>query len=325
MKQNSLGNTGIRVSELSLGTLPFSKNQAALTVEDGARIVKKAFDSGITFFDTAASYGSQAHVREGLRGVGDKATISTKTHGKTKESVQKEFETSLRELDREYIDVYQFHLIEDAADLAARREALDFLVECKKRGLVRAIGASVHKVAAARAVAAEPDIDVLFPILNFRGFGIMDGSVDDMIDVCRQADARGMGIMAMKPLGGGNLRKSPKEAFKFLRRLGLVDSTCVGMRSPAEIEMNVLLFEGRSVPKKIVAQLETVPRRLRINVFCRGCGSCIETCAQGALSVDHSQADPSKDKKGHAVVDSSKCVLCSYCAEACPQFAIRVI
>ncbi|MEI9479135.1 MAG: aldo/keto reductase [Deltaproteobacteria bacterium] len=325
MKQNLLGKTGIRVSELALGTLTFSKNQAALTVEDGARVVKKAFDSGITFFDTAASYGSQAHVREGLKGIGDKVIISTKTHGKTKEVVEKEFETSLKELDREYIDVYQFHLVQDAADLVGRREALDFLLEYKRQGRIRAIGASVHRVDAARAVVAESDIDVLFPILNFKGLGIMDGSAEDMIDVCRQADARGMGIMAMKPLGGGNLRKSPKEAFAFLRGLGIVDSICVGMKSPAEVEMNVRLMEGRTVPKKILAQVETVPRRLRINRFCKGCGACVEACAQEALSVDFSKADPSEGKKGHAVVDKDKCILCSYCAEACPEFVIRVV
>ena len=325
MKQNLLGKTGILVSALSLGTLTFSKNQGALTVEEGARVVKKAFDTGITFFDTAATYGSQPHVREGLRGMGDKAIISTKTHGKTREVVEKELETSLRELDREYIDVYQFHQVQDAADLAARREALDFLLECKRQGRIRAVGSSVHTVEAARAVVAEPDIDVLFPILNFRGLGIKDGSADDMIEVCRQADARGMGIMAMKPLGGGNLRKSPREAFTFVRQLGIVDSICVGMKSPAEVEMNVRLMEGRTVPKKILAQVETVPRRLRINRFCMGCGACVEACDQEALSVDFSQADPSRGKKGHAVVDKDKCVLCGYCAEACPEFVIRVV
>ena len=93
MKQNLLGKTGIRVSELSLGTLIFSKMQAALTVEEGAQVVKKAIDSGINFFDTAASYGSQAHVREGVKGARDKVIISTKSHGKTLDVVQKDFET----------------------------------------------------------------------------------------------------------------------------------------------------------------------------------------------------------------------------------------
>jgi NAD-dependent dihydropyrimidine dehydrogenase PreA subunit len=124
---------------------------------------------------------------------------------------------------------------------------------------------------------------------------------------------------------GQNVENAAKEAFAFARRLDFVDSICVGMKSPAEVEMNVRLMEGRPVPKKILAQVETVPRRLRINRFCKGCGACVETCDQGALSVDLSQADPSEGKKGHAVVDKEKCILCAYCAEACPDFCIRVV
>jgi len=325
MKQNFLGNTGLKVSELSLGTLIFAKMQAGLSVEEGARVVKKCRDLGINFIDTAAAYGSQEHVREGVEGTNGGVVISTKSHAKTQEEIEKDLKTSLRELNRDTIDLYQLHLVNNGADLAARRGVVDYLLERKRRGVIRALGASVHRVEAARAVVADPRFDVLFPILNYRGFGIMDGSVNDMIDVCRQAKARGMGVMAMKPLGGGNLRQSPKEAFAFFRPLSVIDSICVGMKSTAEVEMNVRLVEGRPVSKKIVAQVETVPRRLRVNRFCRGCGSCVEACAQGALSIDPSQADSSQEKKGHTVVDQTKCILCGYCAEACPQFCIRVV
>jgi aryl-alcohol dehydrogenase-like predicted oxidoreductase/NAD-dependent dihydropyrimidine dehydrogenase PreA subunit len=325
VKQNVLGNTGIQVSELALGTLTFAKMQAGLSIEEGGRVIRKAIELGINFMDSATTYGTQVHVGEGIKGAKEKIIVSTKSHGMTLEAVKKDFEASLRELGRDYIDVYQFHLIDGSADLAARQEALDFLLDCKRRGLIRAIGASVHKIEGARAVVGEPRIDVLFPILNYRGLGIKDGSIDDMIEVCRQADARGMGVMAMKPLGGGHLRKSPKDAFKFLKQLGIVDSVCTGMKSVAEVEMNVRLLEGRTVPKKILSQVETVAPRLIVSPFCKGCGTCVGACAQEALSVDYAQADPAKEKKGHAVVDDDTCILCGYCAEACPHFAIRVV
>ena len=325
MKRNELGHTGLHVSELSFGTLILSRLQAGVTIEEGARVIKKALELGINFIDSGTSYATQEHVREGLKGATDQAIISTKTREKTYDLARKDFENSLRELDRDYIDLYQLHLIESARDLVGRRGALEFLLECKQRGLIRAIGASVHKVEAARAVVAEPEIDVIFPILNQKGLGIMDGSVDDMIEVCHQADARGMGIIAMKPLGGGYLRKSPKEAFDFIRQLGMVDSICVGMKSPPEVECNVSLMEGRDVSKETLAQLETVSRRVNVNRFCKGCGTCLEACAQEALSVDVSKADPDEGKKGHAVIDRDKCILCGYCVEACPEFSIRVV
>jgi formate hydrogenlyase subunit 6/NADH:ubiquinone oxidoreductase subunit I len=91
------------------------------------------------------------------------------------------------------------------------------------------------------------------------------------------------------------------------------------------VECNVSLMEGRIVSRETLAQLETVPRRVNVNRFCKGCGTCLEACAQGALSVDVSKADPDEGKKGHAVIDRDKCILCGYCVEVCPQFSIRVV
>jgi len=325
VKKVLLGKTGIEVSELSFGTLILGRIQAGLTPEEGAPTVKKAVEMGINFFDTAQSYGTQNHLRVGLGSTNDDVIISTKTHARTREDAQKAFDESLRELDREYIDIYQFHLINNAEDFAKRREILDFFLELKEKGLIRAIGASVHKVEAADVIAHAPDVDVLFPVINSQGLGIIDGSAQEMIEVCEMAKTNGKGIYAMKPLAGGHLRESPLEAIDFLRKTRLMDSICIGMKSPAEVEMNVCLFEGREVPQETLDLVEKVPRTLRIYDRCVGCGQCVESCDQGALSIDSSKADEKRGKKGQSVVDNTKCILCGYCADVCPEFTIRVI
>jgi predicted aldo/keto reductase-like oxidoreductase len=325
VKKMVLGRSGLEVSELSLGTLILGRIQADLSVEDGAKPVARAMELGINFIDTAAAYGSQLHVRKGLQGFTGEVLLSTKSHGRTREAVQKDFETSLNELGRGYLDVYQLHLVNNAKELEERRDVLNFLLELKQQKLIRAIGASVHRVEGAKAVAAEKSFDVLFPVLNSHGLGIIDGTIEEMSAVCRQAKERGMGIMAMKPLGGGHLRKSPGACFDFLRGLGFVDTICVGMKTPAEVDMNVLTIEGRPIPPEIRTRIETTRRQLKIYDRCLGCGACAEACAQGALSVDASKADPAKGKKGMAAVDHNLCILCGYCAEACPELALRVI
>lgn len=325
MKMNILGQTGIEVSELSYGTLTLGKLQADMTPEQGAPAIAKAVESGINFFDTAQLYRTQNHLRIGLGSATNQVVIATKTHAKNREDARKAVEESLTELGREYIDIYHLHLVDSADDLKSRTEALEFLLELKEKGTIRAIGASVHKVEAAKAVATEPNIDILFPIVNSNGLGIPDGSAEDMIEVCRIAKKDGKGIYVMKPLAGGHLRTSAKDAFNFLQQTGIADSICAGMKSVPEVEMNVSIIENRKISQKILDQIETIPRMLKIYDLCIGCGACVDTCDQGALSLDLSRMDESKGKKGQAVVDTTKCILCGYCAEVCPQFTIRII
>ncbi len=199
--------------------------------------------------------------------------------------------------------IYQLHLVNNVKEMEERRDVVNFLLEFKQQKLIRAIGASVHRVEGAKAVAVEKDIDILFPVLN----------------------SHGLGIMAMKPLGGGHLRKSPRESFDFLRGLGFVDTICVSMKTPAEVDMNVRTIEGWPVPQETLTRIETTPRKLKIYDRCQDCGSCVEECAQGALSLDISKADPAKGKRGMAIVDNQLCILCGYCAEACPELALCVI
>lgn len=325
MRKYPLGSTGIQVSELSFGTLILGRLQANLTPEESTPALRRALELGVNFYDTAQLYGSQAHLRIGLGSARNEVVIATKTHARTPEDAKKAFEESLAELGREYIDVYHLHLVDGPEDLENRRGVVEFFLGCKEKGLIRALGGSVHKVRGARAVAADPRFDVLFPVLNSQGLGIPDGTAAEMVQVCRAARESGKGVYAMKPLAGGHMRQAPEKAFAFFRETGISDSVCVGMKSEAEVEMNARIFEGRDVPEEILLRVRSVGRSLKIYETCLGCGACLEACGSSALSLDRSRTDASKGKKGQAVVDRDACILCGYCAEACPQFALRVV
>jgi len=118
----------------------------------------------------------------------------------------------------------------------------------------------------------------------------------------------------MKALGGGNLLADREGAFSYVRNLPGISSTAVGMVQMDEVEMNLRIFSGETVPADL-AERTRKTKKLIIQPFCIGCGSCVNTCPNGAMLV----------VDGKARNDAAKCILCGYCAPVCPQFAIRLV
>jgi ferredoxin len=88
------------------------------------------------------------------------------------------------------------------------------------------------------------------------------------------------------------------------------------MLSQKEIEANLALFAGISADEEVWGELESQRRHLKImDRFCKGCGACVPACTNNALSIE----------EGRARVDDGDCILCGYCAAACPEFLIRVV
>ena len=165
-------------------------------------------------------------------------------------------------------------------------------------------------------LSRHPELQVLFPLINKRGFGIADGTADEMLAKIRAAHAQGQGIIAMKPLGGGHLIAEREAALDYILNLDdCIDTIAIGMQSVNEVEYNCRRFSGEKPDEKLSAELAKVRRTLLIQEWCEGCGTCVAACHNHALRIEN----------GRAVVDQSKCALCGYCARACPQFTIKVI
>lgn len=310
-----MGNTGLKVSRLCFGALTIGPLQANLPLEEGAAVIRHALEAGINFIDTAESYRTYPYISRALQGWSGEVIIASKSYAYTYRGMQESLERALKALERDYIDIFLLHEQESALTLRGHWEAVEFLIKAKERGLVRAIGISTHAVEGVRAAARIPEFDVIHPLINVAGIGIQGGTREDMLAAIGEAAAFGKGLYGMKALGGGHLISRAEEAFSFVLGIPHLASVAVGMRSREEVDFNVRVFAGKTVPAELRLGLAQQKRRLHIEEWCCGCGRCVERCGAGALSL----------LEGRAVVNHSLCRLCGYCSTACPHFCIKVL
>lgn len=314
MEQRVLGRSGIEVSRLCFGALTVGPLQANMSIDDGAEVIARALDQGVNFIDTAQLYKSYAHIRCACERLPNKdVVISSKAYAVTYEDALEAVEQARRELNRDVIDIFMLHEQESEHTFRGHQDALDCLYDLKAKGVIRAVGASMHMVAAVKA-ATKIGLDIIHPLINVRGVRIADGSRDDMTAAIKEAHDADIGVFGMKPLGGGLLLDDVEGAFEFVLGADYLDSIAVGMRDIAEVDANVARFEGREIADDIGGKLRKIPRKLFINQRCDGCGECVLICGQGALAVEGKRARVAEDR----------CIMCGYCAARCKNFAIRI-
>ena len=290
---------------------PLQKN---MTPSEGAALLIYAYERGIRFLDTADLYETYPHIREALKSAPD-YVISTKAYCWDRETAQAALERAFRGLGRDYVDLFMLHEQESLYTLRGHEEALLFLEEQRQRGHIGALGVSTHFAGCVRAVPRFPLIRVVHPLINVGGVGIQDGSRSDMEDAIAHAREAGCGIFAMKPLGGGHLIHSSREALEYALTSPLLDSVAVGMQSFEEIDANIAICEGKNDAQARLEGLRHRRREMMVHDYCEGCGRCARRCAQKAISIVN----------GRAVIDQDKCIFCGYCARVCPQFCIKVV
>ena len=143
----TLGNTGIVTENMAFGALPIQR----ISKEEAVRLLRMAFDGGMTYFDSARWYtDSEEKLGEAFSGIRDKLFIATKTGSQDPKGFWADLETSLHTLKTDYIDVYQFHNPAFVPKPGDKSGLYDCMLEAKKQGKIRHIGITNHRIGVAR-------------------------------------------------------------------------------------------------------------------------------------------------------------------------------
>jgi aryl-alcohol dehydrogenase-like predicted oxidoreductase/Pyruvate/2-oxoacid:ferredoxin oxidoreductase delta subunit len=311
-----LGNTGIEVTKLCFGALPIGPLQKNLSIEEGSEVIAYALDKGINFIDTAQLYRTYPHIRKALEKTNIRPVIASKSTAASYEGMEKAILEALEAVGIDYIDIFHLHAAKEQADVfELRKGALQCLQDYKKKGIVRAVGISTHNVKAIEAAASIESIDVVFPILNKIGRGILEGTAEDMEKAAALCSEKGKGVYLMKVIGGGTMTDDFDSSVEYAMKLSDNYSIAIGMISKEEVIYNTKYFNG----DKDLDDIISIRNKKIVKVsqhMCVGCGTCIETCHSSAIYYNQA---------GKADIDIEKCIQCGYCISACPEFCIRIV
>lgn len=315
MKKNILGNTGLEVTELCFGTLPMGPLQKNLELSEGAELIAAALKNGINFIDTAQFYKTYPYIREAIKISGIRPIIASKSTAESYSEMEKAVFESLTALDIKEIDIFHIHAPRASVEvLEQRKGAIKCLIDLRAKGIIKAVGIATHDVKLAEIVSELNEIDILFPIYNKNGKGILNGGIESMTSAIKKNFEAGKGVYLMKTLGGGTMLKQFVENIEFARKNEFHHSIALGMVNINELKFNIDYFNGKinsEPPSELIVKKEVKV----VTQLCKTCEKCVKFCPNSAISI----------LENKAFIDQAKCIACGYCTEICPAFAIRVV
>ncbi len=233
-----LGRTGIATSRLAMGTgtngINHHSRQTMLGVKGLSELLQAGYDQGLSLFDTADSYGSHGAVADALQHVPrHRVTLLTKTWARDYKQVWADLDRFRLELGTDHLDICLMHCVihDDWTD--RYRGAMDALAEAKQKGVVRAHGCSCHSIAALRAAARSPWVEVVLARINPAGIH-MDASPETVVALLHQMKSAGKAVIGMKILGAGAFRNRQDIALRYALSLGVLDAFTIGAESKQE-------------------------------------------------------------------------------------------
>ncbi len=237
----SLGKTGIKLSRLAQGSGTIGYNKSSnqtrkLGIHGMADLLRAGVDNGLTFWDTADSYGSHPHVREALKTVKrDKVVIMTKSWATTEAEMKSDIDRFRRELNTDYLDIFLLHCMQDDDWPKKKAGAMTAVSDAKQKGIIRAHGVSCHTLGALKAAAASDWVEVDLARLNPAGLH-MDAPPDVVLPILSEMKRKGKGIIGMKILGQGDLRSKTDLCLQYALAHDVLDCFTIGAESIDEMK-----------------------------------------------------------------------------------------
>ena len=313
--QVRLGKTEIVVNKNGFGALPIQR----ISDEAAVYLLRKAYEGGIRFFDTARAYSDSEH-KLGLafEGMREKIYIATKSGAQTGEAMKKDLDESLKMLKTDYIDIYQFHNPSFCPKPGDESGLYDAALEAKKAGKIRHIGITNHRL----AVAKEAIESGLYETLQFPFCYLATEKEEELVEACKEAD---MGFIAMKALSGGLITNSAA-AYAHAAQYDHV-LPIWGVQREKELDEFLSYIQMPPTMTDEIAMLIETDRKELAGDFCRGCGYCmpcpagieINNCARMSLLLRRSPSagwltDEVQKKMGMI----ENCIHCNQCKGKCP-------
>ena len=311
-----LGKSGLEVTRLGFGGIPIM----AMAEEEAIAVIRRAHDLGIRFFDSGHTYGpSEERIGKALEG--REWVAATKTEERSAEAVYQDVKTSLERLRRSFIALYQFHYLnteEELEALFAPGGGMEGLRRAREEGRIGHFGVTGHRpeVLAKAVERCEEFASVQVP------FNVVEcESLERLIPLCQ---ARDVGVIAMKPVGGGSFSNAALAVKWCLSQP--ITVAIPGMAAIAEVEENVRVATGDLA---LTPEEEAECQRMKTELddrTCRKCGYCVP-CPQGVKtnvlmilpSVIRRVGAANMGPGAYNIIASlEQCVECGTCVERCP-------
>ena len=317
MQYVTLGKTGLRISRVGFGGIPIQR----ITEQACRSLFDAVVDAGINYIDTARAYTvSEQYIGEALKGRRDRFILATKSMARTKEAMAADIEISLKNLQTDYIDLYQIHNPNDAQldTVLAPGGAMEALVEAKSQGKIGHIGLTAHSLGVLeRALSLDEIETVMFP------YSIVERQGEALMALAKE---KNVGFIAMKPMAGGAIEDATL-AMRYIVSNPDVTVVIPGMYCEDEVKQNVsaaeditpLTEDERSRAAAIAGELG--------EHFCRRCNYCAPCTVgisipsvflfEGYLSR-YGLEDWARERYATLSVKASACMGCGACEDRCP-------